>query len=102
MCDLSRNLCCVSDLSNECAARANCATLAQLYCDGEEDCPDGQVCCQRDGSLVCADRASCAEEDRACHDDGDCAQNLCVEGIPGSFAGFPVMRYKGTGFCRGR
>lgn len=102
LCDLSRNLCCVTQTTASCQPALNCNGQQRFRCDGPEDCPGGAVCCLSQGATTCVEASACAGDDyRVCHVDSDCEGRRCLEGVPGMFGPFGVLYFAGAGVCRG-
>lgn len=102
LCDLERNLCCVTQTSASCSPALNCDGQQRIRCDGPEDCSQGKVCCAREGATSCLAASECTGDAyRACHADSDCDGRRCLEGLPGMFGPFPVTYFAKAGLCRG-
>jgi hypothetical protein len=78
--------CCAQNsggLTYECTVPTDPCELGTLvFCDGPEDCPDGQICCsdydaQRHGSAYCRTGPCPGTNSEFCHGDLDCPGRIC-------------------------
>jgi hypothetical protein len=96
-CDLARYRCCLGVFGPDdtCSAAPSCGTEDAIFCDGREDCANGQTCCFEGGQSSC--QGTCATGYTMCHVDAECPPGkVCTAGYAQDFG---PKAYPEWGFC---